>query len=80
MDSIRHSSLGSLSGDLASPYATHADGHLPLLQHQQSDDDPALHRPGGFFPEKVVFPFEDWLFRCPPHSRVIWTHGLKGAD
>jgi hypothetical protein len=37
--------------------------------------------PEAFFPEKVVFPFEDWLFRCPPHSRVtIWTHGLKGAE
>ena len=36
--------------------------------------------PEAFFPEKVVIPFEDWLFRCPPHSRVIWTHGLKGAE
>lgn len=36
--------------------------------------------PETFFQEKVVFPFEDWLFRCPPHSRVdIWTHGLTGA-
>ena len=37
--------------------------------------------PETFFQEKVVFPFEDWLFRCPPHSRVdIWTHGLTGAE
>jgi hypothetical protein len=37
--------------------------------------------PEAFFQEKVVFPFEDWLFRCPPHSRVdIWTHGLTGAE
>jgi hypothetical protein len=37
--------------------------------------------PETFFQEKVVFPFEDWLFRCPPHSRVdIWTHGPTGAE
>ena len=37
--------------------------------------------PEDFFQEKVVFPFEDWLFRCPPHSRVeIWSHGLMGAE
>ena len=37
--------------------------------------------PEIFFQEKVMFPFEDWLFRCPPHSRVdIWTHGLTGAE
>lgn len=35
----------------------------------------------AFFQEKVVFPFEDWLFRCRQHSRVdIWTHGLTGAE
>ncbi|MEI6829567.1 MAG: DUF1830 domain-containing protein [Synechococcaceae cyanobacterium ELA445] len=37
--------------------------------------------PEAFFQEKVVFPFEDWLFCCPPSSRVdIWTHGLTGAE
>jgi hypothetical protein len=37
--------------------------------------------PETFFQEKVVFPFEDWLFRCPPRSRVdIWTPGLTGAE
>ena len=37
--------------------------------------------PETFFQEKVVFPFEEWLFRCPPHSRVeIWSHGLMGAE
>lgn len=37
--------------------------------------------PEAFFQEKVVFPFEDWLFRYPPHSRVeIWSHGLMGAE
>ena len=37
--------------------------------------------PEAFFQEKVVFPFEDWLFRCPQHSRVdIWTRGLTGAE
>ncbi len=37
--------------------------------------------PEAFFQEKVIFPFEDWLFRCPPHSRVdIWTHGPTGAE
>jgi len=41
--------------------------------------------PGAGLPcphlEKVVFPFEECLFRCPPQSRVdIWTHGLTGAE
>lgn len=35
----------------------------------------------AFFLEKVVFPFEDFQFRCPPHSRVeLWTHGAMGAE
>jgi hypothetical protein len=43
--------------------------------------DPALYRSGGFFQEKVVFPFEDWLFHFLPQSRVdIWSHGLTGAE
>jgi hypothetical protein len=30
---------------------------------------------------KVVFPFEDWLFCCPPLSRIdIWRYGLTGAE
>jgi hypothetical protein len=37
--------------------------------------------PESFFHEKVVFPFEDWLFSCPPQSRVdIWSHGLMGVE
>lgn len=37
--------------------------------------------PEVFFQEKVVFPFEDWLFHCPPQSRVdVWTHGITGAE
>lgn len=37
--------------------------------------------PEAFFHEKVLFPFEDWLFECPAQSRVdIWTHGLSGAE
>jgi hypothetical protein len=37
--------------------------------------------PEAFFQEKVVFPFEEWLFRCPPQSHVdIWSHGLMGAE
>lgn len=37
--------------------------------------------PEAFFLEKVVFPFEDWLFRCPPESRVdIWCHGPTGCN
>lgn len=36
--------------------------------------------PQGFFLEKVVFPFEDRLFRSPPESRVdIWCHGSTGG-
>ncbi|MEB3264086.1 MAG: DUF1830 domain-containing protein [Synechococcus sp.] len=35
----------------------------------------------AFFHEKVLFPFEYWLFRCPSNSRVdIWTHGLTGVE
>ncbi|MFT7658787.1 MAG: hypothetical protein ACI90Z_002483 [Cyanobium sp.] len=37
--------------------------------------------PEAFFQEKVVFPFEEWLFSCPPQSRVdIWSHGLMGVE
>jgi hypothetical protein len=37
--------------------------------------------PESFFHEKVVFPFEDWLFSCPPQSHVdIWSHGLMGVE
>ncbi|MFM9087075.1 MAG: DUF1830 domain-containing protein [Cyanobium sp.] len=37
--------------------------------------------PDSFFLEKVVFPWEEWVFSCPPSSRVeIWTHGLMGAE
>lgn len=35
----------------------------------------------AFFQEKVIFPFEDWLFSCPPGTRIdIWTHGIGGAE
>jgi hypothetical protein len=35
----------------------------------------------AFFQEKVMFPFEKWLFSCPPETRVdIWTHGIGGAE
>ena len=35
--------------------------------------------PERFFHEKVLFPFEDWLFSCPASSDVqIWSH-TKGA-
>jgi hypothetical protein len=37
--------------------------------------------PNAFFLEKVLFPFEELLFACPPNSRVdIWTHGTNGAE
>jgi hypothetical protein len=35
----------------------------------------------SFFLEKVIFPFEEWLFSCPDGSRIeIWSHGLSGAE
>ena len=37
--------------------------------------------PEHFFHEKVIFPFEDWLFSCPASSDVqIWTHGNGGTE
>ena len=37
--------------------------------------------PERFFHEKVIFPFEDWLFTCPPSSDVeIWSHGSGGTE
>jgi hypothetical protein len=37
--------------------------------------------PERFFHEKVIFPFEDWLFSCPPSSDVeIWSHGSSGTE
>lgn len=35
----------------------------------------------NYFHEKVIFPFETWMFECPPESEVeIWTHELGGPD
>jgi hypothetical protein len=37
--------------------------------------------PERFFHEKVIFPFEDWLFTCPASSDVqIWSHGTSGTE
>ncbi len=37
--------------------------------------------PERFFHEKVIFPFEDWLFSCPANSDVqIWSHGSGGTE
>ena len=37
--------------------------------------------PERFFHEKVIFPFEDWLFSCPVSSDVqIWSHGSGDAE
>ncbi|MFM7315244.1 MAG: DUF1830 domain-containing protein [Cyanobium sp.] len=37
--------------------------------------------PGGFFHEKVIFPFECWSFRAPDDADVeLWCHGLGGAE
>lgn len=37
--------------------------------------------PEAFFQEKVIFPFEEFQWSCPPESRVdIWAHSLTGAD
>jgi hypothetical protein len=37
--------------------------------------------PEAFFQEKVIFPFEEWQWSCPPGSRVdIWSYSLMGAD
>lgn len=34
-----------------------------------------------FFQEKVIFPFEDWIFCAPLQSRIeIWSHGPSGAE
>ncbi len=37
--------------------------------------------PGEFFLERVVFPFEQLSFQCPPGSDVeIWSHSLGGPE
>lgn len=37
--------------------------------------------PEALFQEKLIFPFEQWPWSCPPQSRVnIWSHSLTGAD
>jgi hypothetical protein len=37
--------------------------------------------PEDFFQEKVLFPFEEWQWSCPPGCRVdIWSHSPMGAD
>ncbi len=73
--------FGILSGSVNIAAANRDDGHLPLSQHQQSDGDPALYRPGGLLPGEVDLPIRGLAFCCPLYSRVdIWTHGLTGAE
>ena len=37
--------------------------------------------PEQFFHEKVLFPFEEWVFACPSGSDVeIWSHGPQGIE
>lgn len=57
---------------------------MQIFHYRNASDQMVILRCIGadsFFREKVVFPFEDWLFEGPPESRVdIWTHGLRGAE
>ena len=35
----------------------------------------------GFFREKVLFPFEEYVWECPSECRIdIWSHGLNGEE
>jgi hypothetical protein len=72
---------GSLSGYVK---ATAQPTTMDSCRYHNASNQMVILRcigPETFFQEKVVFPFEDWLFRCPPHSRVdIWSHGLTGAE
>lgn len=37
--------------------------------------------PDEFFLERVIFPFEQLSFLCPPGSELeIWTHSLGGPE
>ena len=37
--------------------------------------------PGGYYLERITFPYEWWIFTCPINSEVqIWTHGLGGPE
>ncbi|NBS13001.1 MAG: DUF1830 domain-containing protein [Gammaproteobacteria bacterium] len=37
--------------------------------------------PESFFREKVMLPYEDFVWDCPVDSRVdIWSYGLAGAE
>lgn len=57
---------------------------MPVLAYRNTDCHIVILRCIGansFFREKVIFPFEEFLFSCPAESRVdIWTHGLGGAE
>lgn len=57
---------------------------LDCCRYQNSTSQMVIVRcvgPNAFFQERVLFPFEEWTFECPPHSRLdIWTHGLSGAE
>jgi hypothetical protein len=77
----------------ASPFSGSVGGNVSTIaqpmtmdtcRYQNSSNQMVILRcigPEDFFQEKVVFPFEEWLFRCPPQSRVeIWSHGLMGAE
>jgi len=57
---------------------------LDCCRYQNSTSQMVIVRcvgPDAFFQERVLFPFDEWTFECPPQSRLdIWTHGLSGAE
>ncbi|MEB3276838.1 MAG: DUF1830 domain-containing protein [Cyanobacteriota bacterium] len=60
------------------------NGILDCCRFQNSTSQMVIVRcvgPNTFFQERVLFPFDEWTFECPPQSRLdIWTHGLSGAE
>ena len=73
----------STTGPMSSVSARMESAH-PYCHYRNLNERMVILRcvgPDQFFHEKVVFPFEDWLFTCPGSSEVqIWSHGIGGTE
>lgn len=69
---------------MAPPPASVQASALPCCRYSNLRGQLVILRcvgPDHYFHEKVIFPFEDWLFACPCEADVqIWSHSVGGAE
>lgn len=70
--------------DTANEVTRRGERKMELRSYRNSSGQMVILRcigPDSFFQEKVVFPFEQWLFACPNDTRLeVWTHGSAGLE